>query len=78
VRSSHRFRARLGQPEVPDLPILDESLHRAGDVLDRYVGVDTVLVEQVDVVGLEARVGGLGNLPDVLRAVVQTVSFVRL
>ena len=40
--------ARLGQAEVPHLAGLDQLLDRAGDVLDRHVGVDPVLVEEVD------------------------------
>ena len=43
--------AGLGHPEVVDLAGLDELLDGAGDVLDRDVGVDAVLVEQVDGVG---------------------------
>ena len=38
----------FGHPEVPDLADGDELLHRAGDILDRHIGVDAVLVEQVD------------------------------
>ena len=44
-------RGRLGQAEVPDLAGPDQLLDGAGDVLDRHVRVDAVLVEQVDVVG---------------------------
>ena len=45
--------AGLGQPEVVDLAGLDELLDGAGDVLDGDVGVDAVLVEQVDGVGAQ-------------------------
>ena len=40
--------AGLGQAEVLHLARVDQLLDRAGDVLDRHVGVDPVLVEQVD------------------------------
>ena len=46
--------AGLGHPEVADLAGLDELLDGAGDVLDGDVGVDAVLVEQVDGVGAQA------------------------
>ena len=41
------------RPKCLTLPSLDQVLHRAGDVLDRHVRVDAVLVEQVDDVGPE-------------------------
>jgi hypothetical protein len=41
----------LGEPEVADLAGVDEVSDGAGDVLDRHVRVDAVLVEQVDPVG---------------------------
>ena len=37
VRATDRLRARLGQAEVLHLPLLNQLLHRAGDVLDRDV-----------------------------------------
>ena len=43
--------ARLGEAEVLDLALLDQLLDGAGDLLDRDVRVDAVLVEQVDPVG---------------------------
>ena len=45
------LRARLRHAEVAHLAGLDQLLHRPGDLLDRDVGVDAVLVEEVDVVG---------------------------
>jgi hypothetical protein len=43
----------LGQTEVSDLPLLDQLLHSTGDVLDRHVRIDAVLIVQIDVVGLQ-------------------------
>ena len=40
--------AGLRQAEVPHLALRDQLLHGAGDLLDRDVRVDAVLVEQVD------------------------------
>lgn len=45
--------AGFGQAEVADLALGDEIANRAGHVLDGYRGVDSVLVEQVDVIGAE-------------------------
>ena len=45
---------------------LDELLDRAGDVLDRHVGVDAMLVQQVDRVDPQPPQGRLGGPPDVL------------
>jgi hypothetical protein len=48
VGSADGGRAGLGHPEVLHLAGFDEFADRAGDVLDGYLGVDSVLVEQVD------------------------------
>ena len=48
-----RLDARLGHAEMPDLALGDQVLDRAGDVLDRHVGIDAVLVEEVDGVDAE-------------------------
>jgi hypothetical protein len=42
VRTTDRLGAGLGEAEVVDLPLLDELLDGAGDVLDRDVGVHAV------------------------------------
>jgi hypothetical protein len=54
--------------EVPHLSLRDQLLHRPGDLLDRHVWVDAVLVQQVDVVRAQppervvhARAGRLGS-----------------
>ena len=49
-----------------DLAGLDQLLDGAGDVLDGYVGVDAVLVEQVDGVDAQPLEGGVGDPLDVL------------
>jgi hypothetical protein len=43
--------AGLGEAKVLDLALVDQLLDGAGDLLDRDVGIDPVLVEQVDAVG---------------------------
>ena len=53
VGPADRRRPGLGQAEVPDLARRDQLADRAGDVLDRHVRVDPVLVEEVDHVGAQ-------------------------
>jgi hypothetical protein len=71
VGSSQGRGAGLRQPQVAHLAGLDELRHGSYDVLDRYPGVDPVLVQQVDPVGPEPAQGLLDDLADVLRTAVQ-------
>jgi hypothetical protein len=71
VRAPDRLHARLGKPEVLDLAFLDQLPDRAGDVFDRHVRVDAVLVEQIDRVDLEPLERALDGLFDVLRPAVE-------
>ncbi len=63
--------AGLRQAEMPDLALADQVLHGAGDVFDRHVRVDAMLIEEVDDIGLEPLQRSLGDLPDVLRPAVE-------
>src|SRR5581483_5192282 len=71
VRSADGVGADLGQPEMVHLAGLDELFHRAGDIFDRDVGVDAVLVEEVDVVGAESPEHGVDDLADVFGPAVE-------
>jgi hypothetical protein len=53
-----------------DLAFLDRVLQRAGDVFDRHVRVDMMLIEQVDVVSLQADERRFGDGANVRRAAV--------
>ena len=64
VRSSDRLGGRLGHAEVLHLAGLDEFLDRAGDVLDRHLRVDPVLVVEVDGVDAEPLQRAVDDLPD--------------
>jgi hypothetical protein len=66
MRAADGAHARLGHSEVADLPGLDQFLDGAGDVLDRHLRVDAVLVEQVDGVGAEPAQRAVDGLADVL------------
>ena len=59
------------RPKCLTLPCPNQLLHRARHVLDRHLGVDPVLVEEIDRVDLEPLERGLGDLLDVLRPAVQ-------
>ena len=59
VSAADGFGAGFRQAEVFDFAFGDEGLDGAGYVFDRDVGVYAVLVEEVDVVGLEAAEGAL-------------------
>src|SRR6516162_8105506 len=48
VCTTDRMHARLREAEVLDLTFLDQALHRAGDVFNRNVWVDAMLIEQID------------------------------
>ena len=57
-----------------DLALLDKVLNRAGDILDRHVRVDPMLVEKVDGVDVEPLEGRFGDLLDVLRPAIQAAT----
>ena len=57
-----------------DLPFLDKVLNRAGDILDRHVRVDPVLVEKVEGVDVEPLEGRFGDLLDAPRPAIQAAT----
>src|ERR1700722_4044918 len=66
MRAADRRCPGFWQAEVPDLALRDQVTDRAGDLLDRRAGIDSVLVQQVDRVDLQAPQGGVGGPPDEL------------
>src|SRR5260370_13285789 len=58
------------ESEVLHLSLLDKLFHGAGDVFDRHVQIDTMLVEQIDRIHLEPLERRLRNLLDVRRATI--------
>ena len=71
MRAADRLHARFRQTEVLDLAFANQVLDRARDVLDRHVGIDAVLIEQIDPIGLEPLQRRVGDLADVRRPAVQ-------
>ena len=65
--------AASDRPKCLTLPACDELFDRAGDVLDRHVGVHAVLVVQVDHVDAEAAQRAVGGLRDVLGPAIRPV-----
>src|SRR5580704_16080046 len=63
---------------MPDLALADEALDRAGNVLDRHVRINTMLIEQVDGIDLQALQRGLGDLPYMLRPAVEALLLARV
>ena len=56
---------------MEDLARSDQRLDRARHVFDRHVGIDTMLVQQIDAVGSEALERGVDHRPDVVRPAVE-------
>jgi hypothetical protein len=48
MRTADVLHARFRHPEVLHLPLRDQLLDRSGDVFDRHLGIDAMLVEKVD------------------------------
>jgi hypothetical protein len=74
VRPPDRLRPGFAQPEVPDLAGLDQLADRPGDLLDRHLRVDAVLVEDVQPIGPQVPQAVLRDLADVLRPAVQRLA----
>ena len=71
MRTTNRLYPCFRKAEVPHLALLNQLLHRPGHVFDRHVRVDTVLIEEIDVLGLESLERALRDLLDVLWPTVQ-------
>jgi hypothetical protein len=71
VCAADRFHASFRKSKVLHLALPDQFLHRAGNVFDGNVGIDTVLIEQIDDIGLEALQRGLRDFLEVLRTTIQ-------
>jgi hypothetical protein len=64
VSTMNRLHACFGQAEVLDLAFLDELFDGAGDVFNVHIRIDTVLIEQIDHIGLQSLERPVGNSPD--------------
>jgi hypothetical protein len=59
--------AGLRKTEKSYLPQVDQITDRVGHLLDRHVGIDAVLIRQVDIVGAKPAQGALHRLTNLLR-----------
>src|SRR3546814_19975884 len=64
--AANRPHARLRKAEGPDLAFGNQVLDRAGHVLDRYLRVYAVLIQQIDMVGAQTLEAGQSRGFDVL------------
>jgi len=58
-----------------DLAGSDQLFHSARDILDRHVWVDAMLIQKIDVTGLQPFERGVNGLLDMLRPAVETSPF---
>src|SRR5271165_1598704 len=72
MRSADGASSCLRQSEMLNLTGGDQVLYRAGYILDRYPGIDAVLIEQVDPVGPKPLQGRLDDLADMRGAAVES------
>src|SRR3954453_2515783 len=73
MRPAKPLRAPLAQPDKPHLAALDEPAHLADRILDRHVGIDPVLVIEVDRIEAEPLQAGIAGLPDIFGAAIDAV-----
>lgn len=62
--------ADFGEAKEADFASINQLADRAGHVFDRDLAVDTMLVEQIDIIGLQSAQGALDRLADRGRAAV--------
>ena len=60
--AADRLRSRFRKAEVLHLAFLDEFLHRSRHIFDRHVGIDAVLIEEIDGIDPEPLERGLSDL----------------
>lgn len=72
VGTTDRLWIRLAQTEVLHLALADQLLHGSRNLLDRNRWIYSVLVKEIDVVGLQSLERAFDNLADVLGAAVES------
>ena len=71
VGAADGFHASFGETKVLDLAFSDQILDGACHVLDRHVGIHTMLIKEIDDVDLQPFQRGFSNLLDMLGPAVQ-------
>src|ERR1700730_13549943 len=72
MRSANRLHSCFRKTEVLDLAFVYQILHRAGHVFDWHVGINTMLVEQIDNIGPESFERSFSDFFDVLWPAIET------
>src|SRR5580692_3072212 len=75
VCATDRLYPRFRKSEVLHLALLNQILHGSSDIFNRYVRINTVLIEQIDDIGLETLQRSLSDFLDVLWTAVQSGLF---
>ena len=68
--AAQRLGAGFGEAEMADLPLADQLGHAADRLLDRHVGIDAVLVEEVDRLDAEPLQRAFAGAAGIVRAAV--------
>src|SRR5882672_10302097 len=63
--AANRLGSCLGETEVTDLPRFHQLSHRADGIFDRGIGIDAMLIIEIDNVGSEALQTGFASGTDV-------------
>src|SRR5579871_3092777 len=66
----NRLYGRFREPKMLHLAFVDQLSYRTGNVFDRNVRIDAMLIKEIDNVGPEPTQRRLSHLPDVLRAAI--------
>ena len=71
VSSPNGLRTGFRQAEILHFPFANQLLHRTGHLLDRHLGIDTVLIQQIDRLHPQALQRTFHRLANMLRTAVQ-------
>ena len=71
MSATQRAQTHLGQTPVQNLALRHQILNRAGDILDRYLRVDAVLVDEVNAVSPEPLEHSIDRHLDMFRPAVE-------
>lgn len=72
--AANGLRAGFGQAEPQHLAFGDQVLHRSGHILHRHVGIDPMLVVEIDMIGAQALEAALDGAADLRRPAVDAAA----
>ncbi|MNU02228.1 hypothetical protein D3C72_2458710 [compost metagenome] len=53
MRATNGLGTRFGKTKMFDLTFRDQILHRSGNIFNGHIGIDAVLIQQIDHVGFK-------------------------